>query len=357
MKILTVLGTRPEIIRLSKVISKLDSVCEQILVHTGQSYDENMSGVFFEELNIREPDYNLQIGGGSPANQLAKLFIGLEDVISRVKPDKMLILGDTNSAFGSAYIGKRMGVKVYHMEAGNRCFMDIPEEINRKAIDHIIDIHIPYTERSRMNLIKEGIPNEKIFVTGNPIYEVLNHVHGEDKALKELNLEAKRYFLVTVHREENVMNQERLENIMNALAKVTNHFKMPIVFSRHPRTASKLREFNYAYVDFYQNKIIAHDPFGFKDFITLEKEALCVLSDSGTCQEECCIFKTPCVTLRDVTERQETLECGSNILSGVNPDKILSCVKVAVKSKEWSLPNGYFESNVSDKVARIIMGI
>jgi UDP-N-acetylglucosamine 2-epimerase (non-hydrolysing) len=365
MKVMSILGTRPEIIRMSQIIPKLDKAVDHILIHTGQNYDENMSAVFFKELNIREPDANLKIGGQSVGCQMATLFIGMEDVINKYRPDRLLILGDTNSALGPAIMARRLGVKVYHMEAGNRSFnVQMPEEINRRIIDHCSDIHMPYTERSRDNLLREGIEPNKIFVTGNPIKEVLDSVETSFDILESVKdlahdiiSENINYFLVTAHRQENVDSEENLSKITHAMADVYNLYKIPVIFSCHPRTRERIKQFNLEYVPFYNGKIIIHEPFKLTDFLTLENCALCVLTDSGTVQEECCIFKTPCVTIRDTTERPETIECGSNILSGLEPESILRCVKLALsKEPSWNVPAEYMRTDVSDTVVKIVAG-
>lgn len=324
-----------------------------MLVHTGQSFDTNMSEVFFSELNIRLPDYRLEVKSDSLAEQMGKLFTGIETVISKEKPDRMLVLGDTNSAYACAFMAARMGVKVYHMEAGNRSFdRTMPEEINRGNIDHSSDIHLPYTERARANLLREGIASDKILVTGNPIYEVMQAVRERlsDKAFKELNLEPRKYILVTAHRQENVDNPRRLFEIIKTCAALKLNYRVPVIFSRHPRTKKRMEGFN-------GNGLTYHEPFGFLDFLTLEQNALCVLTDSGTVQEECCIYKVPCVTIRNNTERPETLECGGNILSGVDQDDIIRAVKVVLSQQaDWQPPAEYLAPNVSDKIVRIVAG-
>ena len=350
MKVLTVLGTRPEIIRLSRIIPKLDKVCKHILVHTGQSFDTNMSQVFFDELKLRQPDYYLGVESETAGEQIGKIFSGIEQVILKEKPDRLLILGDTNSAL-SAFVAARMGVPVYHMEAGNRCFDNkVPEEINRRAIDHSSDIHLPYTERSCANLLREGIASNSIFVTGNPIYEVITNYHWKSTIMRELGLMANGFILATAHRQENVDNHHRLLSLLTACSELTKD--CPVVFSRHPRTAKMMEKYQ---MDF--PSITFHEPFGLADFLTLEQNAVCVLTDSGTVQEECCIMHVPCVTIRDNTERPETIECGSNILSGVETASILRCVNLALsRDTDWTPPEGYLDKNVSDKVVNLLMG-
>jgi len=356
MKILTVLGTRPEIIRLSCIIEKLDSTCKHVLVHTGQNYDTNLNDVFFQQLSVRAPDYYLNARGGL-GQQVGTILAEIEKVLLEEKPDKFLVLGDTNSAL-AAFIAKRMGIPVYHMEAGNRCYDDrVPEEVNRRVIDHSSDILLPYTERSRQNLLREGIPVQRVYVTGNPILEVITHYDAQIRTSdvhKRLNISPKEYFLVTLHRAENVDIKDRLGQFVKAFEQIEKKYQMPIIISTHPRTRSRMQEFG---VDVNNQRIQFMDPFGFFDFVHLERNAFCVLSDSGTVQEECSIFKIPNVTLRDVTERPETIECGSNILGGANVDTILACVdKVVSHTPDWNPPVEYLATNVTDTVTNILMG-
>lgn len=356
MKVITVLGTRPEIIRLSAVIPLLDQYVSHVLVHTGQNYDVNLNDIFFEQLGVRQPDYGLG-ATGSIGNQMGVIFPKIEEIILSEKPDKMLILGDTNSAL-SAVVASRYGIPVYHMEAGNRCFDDrVPEEVNRRIVDHSSEILMPYTERSRANLLNEGIPSQRIYVTGNPIYEVIQNYRpqiDQSDIHARLNLELKNYFLVTLHRAENVDNEERLQKFTKALEEIYNQYGMPIIVSTHPRTKSKLTQFG---ISPDSEKVQFLPPFGFFDFLKLEEQAFCMLSDSGTVQEECAILKVPNVTLRDVTERPETLECGSNILSGADPEAILRAVKIVTSTENaWFVPPEYLVENVSNTVLKILTG-
>jgi UDP-N-acetylglucosamine 2-epimerase (non-hydrolysing) len=356
MKIVTILGTRPEIIRLTRVIAKLDDLCEHLIVHTGQNYDPNLNDIFFSDLNVRQPDQYLGVRGETFGEQIGKIIAATEQILRQEKPDRLLLLGDTNSSL-AAIPAKRLGIPVYHMEAGNRCYDDrVPEEVNRRIIDHCSDVLMPYTERSRANLLREGIAGQRIFVTGNPILEVINHYHsqiGQSDVLQRLKLEAGKYFLVTMHREENVDVEDRLRSLLDALDQIQRKYEAPVVCSVHPRTRKRMEKFK----DRPQNdRVMFSEPFGFFDFINLEQNALCVLSDSGTVQEECCIFHVPNVTLRDVTERPETIECGSNILAGVNPQTILQCVHVALSSnRTWTPPAEYMAENVSSTIARILL--
>lgn len=356
MKIMTVLGTRPEIIRLSKVIAKLDSLCEHVLVHTGQNYDPNLNDIFFNQMGVRQPNYYLGVTG-SIGEQVGSILSKIEGLIADEKPDRFLVLGDTNSAL-SVFIAKRKGIPVYHMEAGNRCFDDrVPEEVNRRIVDHTSDILMPYTERSRQNLLHEGIPGKRIYVTGNPILEVLKTHETEindSDIFERLGVQPSNYFLVTMHRAENVDIEERLKNLVSAMDRLQNKYQLPIIVSTHPHTRARLERND---VDCSNPNVRYLPPFGLFDFVALERNARLVLSDSGTVQEECCIFKVPNITLRDVTERPETIECGSNILSGSNPESILTCAEVVLSRKNsWTPPAEYLVENVSDTVVKIVLG-
>ncbi|MGV8980202.1 non-hydrolyzing UDP-N-acetylglucosamine 2-epimerase [Clostridium sp.] len=356
MKVMTILGTRPEIIRLSLIIKNLDNICDHVLVHTGQNYDAQLNDVFFKELAIRKADYYLQVPTSSFGMQVGKLLQEIEEIILSEKPDKILILGDTNSGL-SAVVSERLGIPVFHMEAGNRCFdLKVPEEKNRKIIDAISTYAMPYTAGSRENLLKEGISKDKIFVSGNPIFEVLNYYHGNiegSNILSELKLKKGKYILATIHRAENVDLKQRLETIINAIDTVQVEFNYKVIFSVHPRTKNKLDEFQLSNIN---KDIIYCEPFGFYDFVKLEKNAAFVLTDSGTVQEECCIYNIPTVTIRDTTERPETVECGSNIVTGVNYEKIIICSKLMANSnREWSYPDGYIDNNVSSKVVNFLL--
>ncbi len=358
MKVMTVLGTRPEIIRLSQVIPKLDLLCEHVLVHTGQNFDPSLSEIFFKELGIRTPDHFLGVQGRSFGDQIGQIIRFSEEIMQSEKPDRLLILGDTNSSL-SAIVAKRLGIPVYHMEAGNRCYDDrVPEEVNRRIIDHSSDILLPYTERSRANLLREGIAGERIYVTGNPINEVLEHYRSSIKSssvLERLNLEPDRYFLVTMHRAENVDLESRLRALITAMEKLHQIYNVPLICSLHPRTRDTMKRFGL--LEQTSPGIQFHAPFGLFDFIQLEQNACCVLSDSGTVQEECCIFHVPNVTLRDVTERPETIECGSNILSGADHDTIVRAVKcVLSRDPDWKVPDEYMAGRVSDTIAKIMVG-
>lgn len=357
MKVVTVLGTRPEIIRLCTVIEKLYKFCDHTLVHTGQNYDNRLSDIFFSDLGVRKPDIYLGVDTSSFGAQIGQIISGCEKVFLEKKPDAVLILGDTNSGL-SAFVAKRMGIPVYHMEAGNRCYDDrVPEEVNRRVIDHSSTVLMPYTNRSKENLVSEGIPSRRIYVTGNPIFEVLNKYQSQidsASAMKVYGVAPGEYFLATLHRAENVDIPERLAGFARALEMVRDRFGLPMIVSTHPRTKNKLESFG---LDKNLGGVKYMDPMGFFDFVQLEKNAKCVLSDSGTVQEECCIFKVPTVTLRDVTERPETIDCGSNVLAGGSPDKILELTElVTASSPNWDPPVEYLAPDVSSTVVRIVLG-
>lgn len=357
MKVMTIFGTRPEIIRLSPILKILDQYCEHTTVHTGQNYHESLSDIFIKDLEVRPPDVHFGIKANGFGEQAGLILAKTDEVLEQYKPEKVLILGDTNSAL-SAIIAARRGIPVFHMEAGNRCFDNrVPEEINRRIIDHSSTILLPYTERSKENLVNEGIERERIYVTGNPIKEVLDIFSEEiekSKALEKFEVAEFDYFLVTLHRSENVDKYERLAKILSGLSKVVEKFNKKMLVSVHPRTAEKLDKFGLKAVS---NKIKLLSPLGFFDFVRLEKNALAVLTDSGTVQEECAIFGIPNITLRDVTERPETIECGSNILSGAETDSILQAVEMAISQPvNWTAPKEYLAENVAQTVSKIILG-
>lgn len=357
MKVMTLFGTRPEIIRLSQVIKRLDNFCEQVVVHTGQNYDPNLSDIFFRELDLRPPDVHLGIQMAGFAEQAGQIIARAGEVLTRVRPDRLLILGDTNSGL-AAIVAARMGIPVYHMEAGNRCYDDcVPEEINRRVIDHCSTVLMPYTHRSKENLLREGIERQRIYVIGNPIFEVLN-THADQieasQMLTDLRVSLGRYFLVTLHRAENVDESVRLERLFRGLALVADTYEEPLIVSVHPRTADKLVQFG---LKPESERLRLIKPVGLFDFVKLERHAHVVLTDSGTVQEECCIFQVPNVTIRDVTERAETIECGSNILTGSDPEMILNAVNVVLSSsRNWTPPSEYLDKNVSTAVTKIIVG-
>lgn len=357
MKIMTILGTRPEIIRLSRIIPLLDQYADHILVHTGQNYDPTLNKIFFTDLMLRQPDYCFDCKADTPLGEIGRILTDCEQVILDEKPDRVLILGDTNSAL-TALVAKRHGIPVFHMEAGNRCYDDrVPEEVNRRIIDHCSDILMPYTERSRFNLLREGIAGEKIYVTGNPIGEVLKFYQPQiaaSQGLQTYSLQADRYFLVTLHRAENVDDKQRLNRFIETFHRIYDHYQWPVLCSLHPRTRSRLAQQDQE-IDYRGVKTV--NPLGLFDFVHLEKNAACVLTDSGTVQEECCIFNIPNVTLRDVTERPETIEAGSNLIAGSQPEDILKAVDIALHDDaNWTAPPEYAFKQVSRTVLKILLG-
>ncbi|PAF39639.1 UDP-N-acetylglucosamine 2-epimerase (non-hydrolyzing) [Terribacillus saccharophilus] len=358
MKVLTVLGTRPEIIRLSLIIKKLDKLADShILVHTGQNYTSTLSDVFFDEMQIRKPDYILSQSQQTLGEQLATMYQELEIILNQELPDKVLVLGDTNSAL-SALLAERMQIPVVHMEAGNRCFdLEVPEEKNRRVIDAISTLNLPYTPGSRENLLREGLPAKRVIVSGNPIYEVLKHYESgirSSRILKELKLKKNDYLLSTIHRAENVDHIDRLREILLGLSETAEKFQKRMICSIHPRTKSKITKTDELTLS---PLVEFHEPFGFFDFVTLEKHAYLALTDSGTVQEECCLFHTPTVTVRKTTERPETVACGSNMVSGISAEAIQRCATImASASKNWEFPSGYADLHVSDKVIKILLG-
>lgn len=356
MKIMTVLGTRPEVIRLSRLIPLLDSISDHVLIHTGQNYDTNLDKIFFDQMKVRIPDLNMNVRG-STGSQVASIIQQTEALINQHKPDRFLVLGDTNSALGMI-MAKRMGIPTYHMEAGNRCYDDrVPEEVNRRIIDHCSDILLPYTERSRQNLLSEGIEGRRIFVTGNPIKEVIDFYQPEIDRVDPFTgfeVKAQNYILVTAHRAENVDDPKRLASLFEGVQRVSEHHNMPAIISVHPRTRKRIEEYGFT----TQSKLMRLvDPIPFFEFIKLEQNAFLVITDSGTVQEECAIFGVPNVTIRDNTERPETIEGGVNILSGVDPGMIFSTAAVANNTRnKGSIPPEYLTPNVSSTVAKIIAG-
>lgn len=357
MKVMTILGTRPEIIRLSLVIKLLDERADHVLVHTGQNYDDRLNGLFFREMGIRDPDIYLGVRGNGFADQVGQILAKCEPLFLEHRPDRLLILGDTNSGL-TAMPARRLGIPVYHMEAGNRCYDDrVPEEVNRRVIDHSSSVLMPYTQRSRENLLREGIAGDRIYVTGNPIKEVIDHYADQirsSSAPAKLGLTERKFFLVTMHRAENVDVEARLRGLVEALVLLRDRYGFPVICSLHPRTRAKVESFR---INLDHDALQFVDPLGFYDFIHLEQTAFCVLSDSGTVQEEACVFGTPNVTIRDVTERPETIECGSNVLASCDPARILKLVEMVTgERRDWRPPVEYLAKHVADTVCRILLG-
>lgn len=357
LKLMTILGTRPEIIRLSEIIKKADKYFEHVLVHTGQNWDYTLNKVFFDDLELREPDYYLDSVGNNLGETIGNIISKSYEILQKEKPDALLLLGDTNSAL-SAISAKRLKVPIFHMEAGNRCFdQNLPEEINRKIVDHISDINLPYTENSRRYLLAEGVRKEHIFVTGSPMTEVLEINREKIKKsdiLTKLNLEKNKYILLSTHREENIDNEKNFNNLVESINAVAEKYQMPIIFSVHPRTQKKLKERNIKF-----NSLVKElKPFGFFDYCSLQENSFCVLSDSGTLSEESSILKFPAISIRTSTERPEVIDKGNIILAGIKKDEILSSLEIATemfKDENKNVkPYDYSDNNVSDKVIKVV---
>jgi UDP-N-acetyl-L-fucosamine synthase len=356
MKVLTVVGTRPEIIRLARVIDRLDQTegIDHVLVHTGQNYDYSLNQIFFDDLDLRAPDHYLGVDTSSLGAVLGGVLVQIEKVLLAERPDAMLVLGDTNSCI-STVMAKRMRIPTYHMEAGNRCFDEnVPEETNRRLVDHVADFNLAYTEHARRNLLAEGLQPRRILVTGSPMREVLEHFrHRIDAStiLDQLGLEAGQYFLVSAHREENVDSPDRLGMLLKCLTSVHEQYDLPVIVSTHPRTRKRLDALG---VDALGD-IRWLEPFGFHDFNRLQLGAACVLSDSGTISEESSILGFPAVTLRDSIERPEALDTGSIIMTGLDPDDVVRATALTLSAAATSaVPAGYEVADVSTRVVRFI---
>jgi UDP-N-acetylglucosamine 2-epimerase (non-hydrolysing) len=357
MRVMTIVGTRPEIIRLSAVIKAFDKFFNHILVHTNQNWDYNLNEIFFEELELRKPDYILNVVGKDLGETIGNIIAKSYSLMKEISPEALLILGDTNSAL-SAISAKRLKIPVFHMEAGNRCFdQNVPEEINRKIVDHISDINLPYTEHSRRYLLSEGFRKEHIFVTGSPMPEVLNYYKEKienSKFLEELEVKRNKYILVSAHREENIDIEKNFLSLVDSLNKVAEEFKMPIIYSTHPRSWKKIEEKKIKFNPLIKNL----RPFGFFEYNKLQQNAFCVLSDSGTLSEESSILNFPAVLIRTSTERPEVLDKGSIVIGGIKPDEIISSIYLVVESFRLQprniRPVDYNDLNVSLKVVNII---
>jgi UDP-N-acetylglucosamine 2-epimerase len=359
VKVMTVLGTRPEIIRLSETIKKLDRFTDHVLVHTNQNYDYELNNIFFEELDLRKPDYLLEVKAQSVGEQIGKILIQTEKVMVKEKPDAILILGDTNSSL-SCIVAKRLKIPIFHMEAGNRCFDErVPEEINRRIVDHTSDINLPYTEHARRNLLREGLSPENIFVTGSPMAEVLEA--NMDKIerstiLQTLNLKKDAYFLISIHREENVDNPKNIKIILKTLILIADKYGCPLIVSTHPRTQKRINELTITKNDL----IHFHKPFGMFDFIKLQKNAYCTLSDSGTIHEDAGIMGIPALVVRESTERPEAFDTSNLILTGLDPQIIMSSIEIVrsqfERNVDFLTPVDYQDINVSEKMVRLIVG-
>ncbi|MCR5237015.1 MAG: UDP-N-acetylglucosamine 2-epimerase (non-hydrolyzing) [Lachnospiraceae bacterium] len=357
LKLMTILGTRPEIIRLSEVIKCADKYFDHILVHTGQNYDYTLNQVFFEDLGLREPDHYLDSVGSNLGETMGNIIAKSYSLLEETRPDAVLILGDTNSAL-SAISAKRLKIPIFHMEAGNRCWdWNVSEMINRKIVDHISDINLPYTEHSRRYLISEGIDGKTIFVTGSPMKEVLIKNREKIEAsgvLKELSLEPRKYFLVSAHREENIDIEDKFLSLMGAINHIAEKYDVPVIYSTHPRS----RKFIEARGFVFDKRVRSLKPFGYFDYNKLQENAFCVLSDSGTLSEESAMMDFPAVLIRTSTERPEVLDKGSVVIGGIKPEDVEQAVELATSMYEDREPfveaEDYADENVSVKVIKII---
>jgi len=354
MKIMSIFGTRPEIIRLSRIFSVLDSNFNHIMVNTSQNFTPELNAVFFSDLNIRKPDYDLKIKTGQYGTEIANIIEKSEKILLKEKPDILLILGDTNSGL-AAIPAAHHGIKIAHLEAGMRAYdFRMPEEKNRVLIDHLSSILLPYTSYARENLILENIHPSKIYVVGNPIIEVIDYFLPkieESTILEKLNIESNDYFLVTAHRSENVDDPQSLQKIFSGLEKLNSKFKKRVIFPIHPRTLSKIKKSKTP------KGIELIKPLGFFDFSKLEKNSFCNITDSGTIPEESLYFKKPCVSIRESTERPEYIEAGSNILSGLDPKNLLESVKLITSSEsDWEWDKALGDGKTASKVANILRG-
>jgi UDP-N-acetylglucosamine 2-epimerase (non-hydrolysing) len=357
LKLVTVVGTRPEIIRLSRVVAACDQHFDHVLVHTGQNWDFTLNEIFFQELQIRKPDHFLEAAGKHLGETIGNIVSRSYELFRRLRPDALLILGDTNSAL-CAIPAKRLKVPIFHMEAGNRCFdQNVPEEINRKIVDHVSDVNLPYTEHSRRYLHSEGIRKDHVFVTGSPMAEVLDHYRAGiegSRVLESQGLKRKGYLVVSAHREENLDIDENLESLVESLDTIAREFRRPVIYSTHPRARSRLQRKRVRFHPWI--RIVK--PFGFFDYNQLQRNAFCVLSDSGTLSEESAILRFPAVLIRTSTERPEVLDKGSMVIGGIEKDAVVRAVRMARRMLDEGpappLPADYQDLNVSAKIVKII---
>lgn len=357
LKVMTLLGTRPEIIKLSEVIKKCDQYFDHLLVHTGQNYAYTLNEIFFKDLGLREPDHFLGVVGNNLGETMGNIIAKSYQLLSVETPGAILVLGDTNSAL-SAISAKRLKIPIFHMEAGNRCFDEnLPEEINRRIVDHISDVNLPYSEHARRYLFAEGIKKEHVYVTGSPMREVLavqSQKIENSTILDELNLKRKEYILLSAHREENIDNEKNFLELMNAINAMAENYKLPVIYSVHPRSKKFIAERNFK----FKENVRTLEPFGFSDYIKLQMNSLCVISDSGTLAEESAILNFPAVSIRTSTERPEALDKGSFIVGSISTISLLQSVDMAIKMSEYNEKNvlvpDYSDENVSVKIVRII---
>ena len=361
LRVITIVGTRPEIVKLSRVLAELDSHVDHVLVHTGQNYDYELNEVFFQQLGIRTPDHFLGVAAGTPAETIGNVIAMSDSVMAKEAPDALLLLGDTNSCL-AAIPAKRRRIPIFHMEAGNRCFdQRVPEEVNRKIVDHVSDVNMPYTEHARRYLLAEGLPAETVIKTGSPMREVLNHYWSGIEAsdvLKRLDLRAKEYFVVSAHREENVDSQANFADLMDSLNAVARRYRMPVIVSTHPRTRQRIEAMGES-AD-ADGLIRFVKPLGFLDYVHLQTRAFCVVSDSGTVTEESSILNFPAVTIRQAHERPEGMDEGTLIMCGLKADRVLQSIELVTGQSEkegrvFRLVGDYEGENVSKKVIRIIV--
>jgi len=360
MKVVTILGTRPEIIRLCCVMQRLDKHVEHRIVHTGQNYDYELNEIFFRNLGVRRPDYFLNVDTSSVARVYAGVLVGVEEVLQKETPDAVLILGDTNSAI-AALVARRMKIPVFHMEAGNRCFdLNVPEEINRKFIDHIADFNLVYTEHARRHLIAEGLPHRRIYLTGSPMREVLDSNERSIRSstiLRRLGIRRGRYIVASIHREENVDNATGLKSLVEALLLSGKTFGVPVIVSTHPRTRKRLQSLG---VKVSEKRIRFLKPFGFHDFVKLETEAFCTVSDSGTICEESAILRFPAVTVRNSIERPEAVDAGTIVVTGLQPQAVVDGIRIqtnsAIRRVKPLIPAEYAVTDTSIRVVKLITG-
>ncbi len=360
LKVMTILGTRPEIIRLASVISLLEKFTKHVLVHTGQNYDYELNQVFFDDLNVSEPDYFLGVDTSTLGKTLGEIIIRTEGVLLKERPDAVLVLGDTNSAI-SLLMAKRMKIPTYHMEAGNRSFdANVPEENNRKMVDHLADFNLVYTEHARRHLLSEGLSHRFIYLTGSPMREVLNsNLKGiqDSKILEQLEVEKNKFFIVSVHREENVDSKKNLEKVVACLLALHENYKYPVIVSTHPRTRNRLKSLS---ADLAGADIRFLKPFGFFDYNKLQIDSFCAVSDSGTISEESVVLGFAAVTLRNSLERPEALDCGSIVLTGLDSDTLLTSIGLVTQEKglfkNREVPVEYQVENTSLRVVKLILG-